>query len=179
MQSWSYIKWMLSHTHRPWYLWFICQHYSNSYVEVYIDEYILYNIFNVYFGCDFSDCCPHLYCGKLKGNISAAVSSSFPKVSLVYLGIDMIQDRKSFLKFDCWSNKVFKDYEDFIQIMTLLFFMPINPRSIMRSFMRWIWIGIGSNFFFFQETAVPKCNPAWSIDSDLVLTIWKDSDNFA
>ena len=44
-----------------------------------------------YFGCDSLDCCPHLYCGKLKHNVSTAVSSGFPKVSLVYLGIEIIQ----------------------------------------------------------------------------------------
>ena len=30
-----------------------------------------------------------------------------PQVSLVYLNIEMIQHGKSFLKFDCWSNKAF------------------------------------------------------------------------
>ena len=48
---------------------------------------ILFGINN--FGCDFSDSCPHLYCGKL--NVSATVSSGLPQVSLVYLGIGMIQ----------------------------------------------------------------------------------------
>ena len=47
-----------------------------------------------------------------------------------------------FKKFDCWSNKTFKKYEDVIQIMTTLIFPPINPRNITRSFskraMRWI-----------------------------------------
>ena len=41
----------------------------------------------------------------------------------------MIQARKSLLKFDC-ASKAFKKYEDVIQIMMSLFFMPINPRSI-------------------------------------------------
>ena len=54
----------------------------------------------------------------------------------------MIQPGKSFLEFDCWSNKTFKKYENVIQIMTSLFFTPINPRTITRSFtrcvMRWI-----------------------------------------
>ena len=40
-------------------------------------------------------------------NVSAAVSSGLPQVSPVYLGIEMIQPKKSFFKFDCWSNKVF------------------------------------------------------------------------
>ena len=33
-------------------------------------------------------------------NVSAAASSGIPQVSLVYLGIEMIQPGKSFLKFD-------------------------------------------------------------------------------
>ena len=41
-------------------------------------------------------------------NVSAAVSSGLPRVSSVYLGIEMIQPKKSFLK----SNKAFKNYED-------------------------------------------------------------------
>ena len=35
-------------------------------------------------------------------NISAAASSGIPQVPPVYLGIEMIQPGKSFLKFDCW-----------------------------------------------------------------------------
>ena len=53
-----------------------------------------------YFGCDFSDCCPHLYCDMWKHNVSPAVSSGHPQVSLVYVGIEMILPGKSFLKFD-------------------------------------------------------------------------------
>ena len=45
-------------------------------------------------------------------NVLAAVSSGLPQISLVYLGIEMILTGKSFLKFDCWSNKAFKNYED-------------------------------------------------------------------
>ena len=105
------------------------------------------------FVCDFSDCCPHLYCGKLK-HVSATVSSNLPQVSLVYLGIEIIQPGKSFLNFDCWSNKAFKNYEDLIQIMTLLFFTLINPRRITRSFMRCIQIvksnGISYSWYFFK-----------------------------
>ena len=48
-----------------------------------------------YFGCNFSDCCPHLYCGKLQHNVSAAVSSGFPQVSFVYLNIEVIQPVKN------------------------------------------------------------------------------------
>ena len=63
-------------------------------------------------------------------------------MSLVYLGIAIIQHGKSFLKFDCWLKKVFKKYEHIIQIMMSLFFLPINPRSTIRSFsrnvMQWI-----------------------------------------
>ena len=102
---------------------------------VFNDHVVILNIcFYYYFGCDFSDCCPHLYCGKLK-HISAAVSSAFLWVSLVYLGMEMIQPEKAFLKFNCWSNKAFKKYGDVIQIITSLFFMPINLRSVVR----WIW----------------------------------------
>ena len=53
-----------------------------------------------HFGNDFLDCCPHLYSDKLKHDVSAAVSSGLPQVSLVYLSIEMIQSGKSFLKFD-------------------------------------------------------------------------------
>ena len=67
-----------------------------------------------YFGC------PYLYSGKLK-HFSAAVSLCLPQLSLVYLGIKKIQPGKSFLKFDCCFKKVFKNYEDLIQIMTSLF----------------------------------------------------------
>ena len=42
-------------------------------------------------------------------NVSAAVSSGLHLVSPVYLDIEMIQPGKSFLKFDCWSNKAFKN----------------------------------------------------------------------
>ena len=35
--------------------------------------------------------------------------SHLPRVSLVYLGIEMIQPGKSFLSFACWSNKVFRN----------------------------------------------------------------------
>ena len=80
----------------------------------------------------FLDCCSHLYCDELNHNILAVVFSSLPRVSLVYLSMEMIQPGKLFLKFDCWLNKAFKNYKDFIQIMMSLFFMPINPRSITR-----------------------------------------------
>ena len=50
-----------------------------------------------YYGCDFSDFCLHLYCNKLKYNVSAAVSSGLSQVSLVYLGTEITQPRKSFL----------------------------------------------------------------------------------
>ena len=60
----------------------------------------LKHLFILYFGCDFSDCCPHLYCDELKHNFSATVSSGLPQVFLVYLSGEMIQPGKSFLKFD-------------------------------------------------------------------------------
>ena len=44
-----------------------------------------------------------------KTNVSAVVSSSFLQVSFLYLSIRMIQPGKSFLKFDSWSNRVFKN----------------------------------------------------------------------
>ena len=37
----------------------------------------------------------------------------------------------------------------------------------------------GFEFALSEETAVPKCDPSWSINSDLVLTIWLDNDNFS
>ena len=80
-------------------------------------------------------------------NILATVSSGLLLVFFVYLGIEMIQSGKSFLKFDCWSNKAFKRYKVVIQIMMSLFFTPINPRSIrsfLKSVMRWI-LNIKSN----------------------------------
>ena len=58
-----------------------------------------------YFGWDFLDSCPHLYCCYLKHNILAAVSSGLPQVSLVYLGIEMMQPGKLFLKLSINNNK--------------------------------------------------------------------------
>ena len=52
----------------------------------------------------------HLYCGKLKHNVSAAVSSGLPQVSLVYLGKEMIQPEKSFLKFVDQTKLYFQVY---------------------------------------------------------------------
>ena len=40
----------------------------------------------------------------------------FLRCPLFILGIGMIQPGKSFLKFECLSNKMFKNYEDLIQI---------------------------------------------------------------
>ena len=51
----------------------------------------------------------------------------------------------------CWSNKMFKKYEDVIQIMMPLFFMPINLRSLTR----WIWNikskGISYSWYFLSN----------------------------
>ena len=41
-----------------------------------------------YFGSDFSDCCLHLYRGKLKQNILAGSPSSLTQVFFVYLSIE-------------------------------------------------------------------------------------------
>ena len=57
-----------------------------------------------------------LYCPRL------------PQVSLVYLGIEMIQPGKTFLKFNCWSNKVFKELCSSWNNDVIAF--PINPRNI-------------------------------------------------
>ena len=38
---------------------------------------------------------------------------------------------------------------------------------------------MGMDLQLFQEMVVPQCNTAWSIKFDLVLMIWKDSDDFA
>ena len=70
-----------------------------------------------YFDYEFSNSRPHIYCGKLKHNVSAAVSSGLPQVSLVYLSIEIIQPGKSLLKIDSWSNRAFKNYKELIQIM--------------------------------------------------------------
>ena len=42
-----------------------------------------------HFGCDFSDFYPHFYCGKLKQCFGSCIC--LPQVSLVYLGIEMVQ----------------------------------------------------------------------------------------
>ena len=86
-----------------------------------LDEY--------YFSCDFSDYYPHLYSGKLKHNISTAVSCGLPQVTLVYQGREMIQPRKSFLKFDPSSNKAFKNYDDLNQIMMSFFFHTYQSKK--------------------------------------------------
>ena len=64
----------------------------------------------------------------------AAISSSFLQVYLSIWVCKMIQPGKSFSKFDWWSNKAFKKYEDVIQILTSLFFKSVNPRSFTSSF---------------------------------------------
>ena len=64
-------------------------------------EYFSYIQWFVLFGFWFFGLLSSLYCSKLKHNFSAAVSSGLPRMSLVYLGIEMIQAGKSFLKFDC------------------------------------------------------------------------------
>ena len=53
-----------------------------------------------YFGCDFLNCYHHLYCGEIKYNVSPAVSSGLPQVSLVYQGIEMIQPGRLSLTVD-------------------------------------------------------------------------------
>ena len=92
-------------------LFFSSEWYFYTWKEKNIKHKILIILVVIFFYC-----CPHLYCGKLK-QVLATVSSDLLQVSLVYLGIEMIQPGKSFLKFDCWSNKAFKNYEDLIQIM--------------------------------------------------------------
>ena len=42
-------------------------------------------------------------------------------MSLVYRCIETVQSKKSFLKFDCWSNKAFKKY-----FLNTLFVQPSN-----------------------------------------------------
>ena len=84
-----------------------------------------------YFGCDFQDCCPQLYCDDLKQCFSCCILQPSTGVP-VYLSIEMIQPGKSFLKFDSWSNTAFKNYDDLIQIMMSLFFMPINLVMLLR-----------------------------------------------
>ena len=56
-----------------------------------------------------------VFIGVSCNNVSVAVSSGLPLVSPVYLGIEMIRSRKSFLKFDCPLDFTFRIY-----LMTLL-----------------------------------------------------------
>ena len=74
-----------------------------------------------YFSRDFSDCCPHLYCGKLKHNVSAAISSGLLQVSLVYLGIDMIQFGKVFLSLTADQIRLY--FQTIICIKHAIFFL--------------------------------------------------------
>ena len=53
----------------------------------------------------------------------------FFQVSLVYLGMEMIQPDKSFLKFDCWSNKIFKKHEEVIQNNDVIVFHVYQPNK--------------------------------------------------
>ena len=96
-------------------------------------------------------------------NVLVVVSSRLLLVFLVYLGIEMIQPGKSFLKFDCGSNTAFKKYEELIQIMTSYVFHT-NPRSITRSMMKWIW-NVKSNGIsyspYFLKTIPFKNNLIW------------------
>ena len=46
----------------------------------------------------------NLCCAKLKHNVSTAVSSRFPQMSLVYPGIEMIQPGRSLVEFDLKHN---------------------------------------------------------------------------
>ena len=52
----------------------------------------------------------------------------------------------------CRSDKAIKKYEDVIQIMTSLVFTSINPRSFMKSVMKWTWNiksnGISYSWYF-------------------------------
>ena len=87
-----------------------------------LSEFLRWGLMSIILVVIFLDCCHHLYCGKLKHNILDAVSSGLLQVSLVYRNIEMIQPWKSFLKFDSWSNKSFKNYKDLIQIRMSFFF---------------------------------------------------------
>ena len=48
-----------------------------------------------YFGCDFSDCCPHLYCGELKNhnqnNTHQASSKKFRQIISNQYESDILQ----------------------------------------------------------------------------------------
>ena len=67
-------------------------------------------------------------------NILTAVCSGLLQESLVYLGIEKIQSGKSFLKFNWWLNKAFKNYEDLIQIMALTFFSRLSTHKYYETF---------------------------------------------
>ena len=70
-------------------------------------------------------------------NFLAAVSSGPPQVSPVYLGIEMIQPGKSFLKFDLIKQGVQELWSSFANNDVIVF--HAYPRSITRSFMRWFF----------------------------------------
>ena len=74
--------------------------HTHIYIYIYIYE-------ANFLGCDFLDCCSHIYCGELKRKISTAVLSGFPQVSLVYQGIEMIQPRKYVIIIIIYSLEFF------------------------------------------------------------------------
>ena len=45
-----------------------------------LSEFFRWGLMRIYFGCDFLDCCLHLYCDKLKYNFLLTVSSSLPQM---------------------------------------------------------------------------------------------------
>ena len=59
------------------------------------------------------------------------------------LGIEIIPPGKYFLKFDCWSNKAFRKYEDVIQIISMIektksFLKKITFKNIKNNWCQWI-----------------------------------------
>ena len=78
-----------------WVLWHInlCWLFKAKSIFIQIDSFVLFLSLRV-FGILSSSLLFFFF-----HNVSAAVSSGLPQVSSVYLGIDMIQLRKSFLKF--------------------------------------------------------------------------------
>ena len=59
--------------------------------------------------CNFSNYCPHLYCDMLKNNVSAAVYSDIPQMSLVYLTVKVLK-----CSFDSQTFKIISQVELFL-----------------------------------------------------------------
>ena len=134
-------------------VWMIVVFICLNFYEIWLDVY--------YFDGDFSDCCPHLYGDKLKHNISAAVSSSLPQVSFVYLDIEMIQPGKSFLKV--WLMIKQGVQKRSIQRRNIVFQLTIikirtTVQKITIKIIHWLFLSINKSF--------QQCSSGASFHSD-------------